>query len=216
MIIYMATNKINSHKYIGQTVKTLKRRKQDHILTAMREVTNMYFHRALRRYKPENFIWEILRECNNIEELNRLEVYYIGLYNTFNNGYNLTLGGGGSLGYLPSEETKQRMSKSNMGKNVGNQYAKGNTHTLPEETKQRMCKAGKGKHHHIGNKNPMYGKHHSTEVKQKISENSTIIKPVIINDRRFRSLAEAAKFMGVTYSTITRRIKKQTEGYRFV
>lgn len=49
------------------------------------------------------------------DKLSKEEIYYINLYDTFNSGYNSTLGGEGALGRVLSEETKQKISKSKIG-----------------------------------------------------------------------------------------------------
>ena len=57
-------------------------------------------------------LYEILEEryydnlSNCKEDLDRLESYYIGKYDSFNNGYNSTLGGDGNVGYKISDSTK--------------------------------------------------------------------------------------------------------------
>lgn len=112
MIVYKATNKIDGKSYIGQTVRDLKQRKQEHISRIRGQRTHSYFSKAIRKYGIGNFTWEILQKCDTIEELNRLEIYYIGLYDTFENGYNLTLGGKGHLGHKDSKETKIKKSKA--------------------------------------------------------------------------------------------------------
>ena len=50
------------------------------------------------------------------------EIYYIQELKSHvkeGNGYNLTLGGGGNLGWIPSEETKRNISVANKGKQLG-------------------------------------------------------------------------------------------------
>ena len=49
----------------------------------------------MRKYGIDNFSFEVLEECEQ-KDLNRLEEYYIQHYDTFYNGYNLTLGGDSS------------------------------------------------------------------------------------------------------------------------
>lgn len=127
-IIYKVTNKINNKLYIGQTTKELDVRITQHYNKMKIEKDNCYFYNAIRKYGKENFIWEIVCECNTRKELNEKEIYYIKEYNTFwkNNGYNLTLGGFGMNGYKQTEETKEKNRQSKLGKK----------HT--EETKQTM------------------------------------------------------------------------------
>jgi len=62
MIIYKATNKINGKCYIGQTVKTLARRKCDHLCRLRKGDRDHKFYLALRKYGQENFEWETLQE----------------------------------------------------------------------------------------------------------------------------------------------------------
>ena len=100
-IIYKATNVKTNKSYIGQTTQTLKKRQYQHINDAKKGRYNSYFHRTIRKYGPESFTWEILfeGECSS-NKLNDLEIFYIGYYDTFNNGYNLTIGGEGQSGQM--------------------------------------------------------------------------------------------------------------------
>lgn len=50
---------------------------------------------AMHKYGFENFFMEKITECP-IEDLNEMEQFYIKKYDTYNNGYNLTLGGDGT------------------------------------------------------------------------------------------------------------------------
>lgn len=92
-IIYIITNDLNSKVYIGQTKRTLGERWKEH----KREKCsinehNMLIKRAILKYGEQHFKVKELERCN-IEDLNAREIYYISLYNSYNNGYNLTRGG---------------------------------------------------------------------------------------------------------------------------
>ena len=106
MIIYKVTNLINNKVYIGQTIKTLEQRKNNHIKSANKE-NGFYFHKSLKKYGEENFKWQVICICPNIESLNEQEEYYITHYNSMNEGYNLTSGG---ENYTRSEKTKRKIS----------------------------------------------------------------------------------------------------------
>jgi hypothetical protein len=81
---------------------------------------------------------------------------------------NICNGGEGSPGWVPSEETKQKISSANKGK-AGLKGALhgmyGKTHSL--ESIAKMSKARKGVF--AGVNHPMYGKHHTDEAKAKVS-----------------------------------------------
>ena len=49
---------------------------------------------AIRKYGKENFSVEVVCNCSELE-LDRKEQEYIAYYDSYNNGYNLTLGGQG-------------------------------------------------------------------------------------------------------------------------
>lgn len=95
MIIYKATNIQNNKVYIGQTVGLLKNRINGHISESKRNVQNNKFHNAILKYGVDSFRWEIIDKANSKDELNKLEIFYINLYNSTKDeyGYNTQLGG---------------------------------------------------------------------------------------------------------------------------
>jgi group I intron endonuclease len=112
MIIYKATNKVNGKSYIGQTARSLDIRIKEHINDAKHNA-DYPFCKAIHKYGIENFTWEIIVDCGNSQKLlNEGEKFFIDGYNTkIPNGYNLTDGGEGNSGWIPSEKTRQRMRK---------------------------------------------------------------------------------------------------------
>lgn len=93
-LIYMATNKVNGKSYIGLTTGTLENRRKQHKSQAKR--VDGLFQRAINKYGWDNFSWEVLEDgIDSIDDLNKREIYYIDKYDTFNKGYNMTLGGEG-------------------------------------------------------------------------------------------------------------------------
>ena len=105
--IYLITNLINGKVYVGLTIREPEIRWQEHEYSGRNP--KYHFGYAIRSYGWENFKPEILAENIPIEELGDLEMYYIDLYDSYNNGYNSTKGGEGTLGHLRTEE--QRMAK---------------------------------------------------------------------------------------------------------
>ena len=84
--IYKITNNINGKIYIGQT-KNVKKRFKEHINAE----TNSAIHNAIKKYGKENFTFEIIE--GPIKNYNEREIYWIEFYNSYRNGYNLTIGG---------------------------------------------------------------------------------------------------------------------------
>ena len=109
MIVYKATNLINNKVYIGQTIYDLNSRRKSHTKQSSLKNGNNYFKNAINKYGVDEFKWEVIRICNNVNELNVWEQYYILYYNSINDGYNLQSGG---LNYIASESTKEKQSKS--------------------------------------------------------------------------------------------------------
>ena len=115
---------------------------------------NEYFYRAINKYGWDNFEHIVVARGLTEEEAKWIEIELIREWDTTNRdkGYNITKGGESANGYIPTEETRKKLSEAHKGK----------THT--EEHRKKVSEAKKGKN------NPMYGKHHSEEHRQKISE----------------------------------------------
>lgn len=108
-IVYKATSP-SGKVYVGITITTLKERIRLH-LRSVRKGSRLPFHEAIRKYKPENIIWEIIDNADRWNELCTLEKKYIKLFNSYKNGYNLTLGGEGTFGLKHDEEWCIKNSK---------------------------------------------------------------------------------------------------------
>lgn len=94
--IYFIINQITKERYVGQTTN-FSRRKAEH-LNKLKDNThlNPKLQSSVNKYGIENFIFEkIIFEDISKEELNQQEIHFINLFNSFNNGFNLTTGGTG-------------------------------------------------------------------------------------------------------------------------
>jgi len=106
MYIYKITNTINGKSYIGLKTKTVEE-SEDYY------GSGKLINQAIDKYGKENFTKEILeRNIDSYDILNDQEIYWIKRVNTFNKGYNLTKGGQGNLGRVVSKETRAKLSES--------------------------------------------------------------------------------------------------------
>lgn len=168
--IYLTTNLINNKKYIGKHIGSL----DDDYLGS-----GISIHRAIEKYKKENFKKEILYIAKDEEEMNLKEKYYISYYNAVEdpNFYNIADGGQGGYvtkGYTPEqrEEVNKKISESLKGEKHP-QYGK----PLSDEQKEKISKSLKEywteerrkerSEKYTGELNPMYGKHQTKESQEK-------------------------------------------------
>lgn len=135
MIIYRSINKLNGKSYVGKTEKTLETRKEWH-LSSVKQKSKFAFHRAIAKYGAESFEWVVLDTATSLEDLNNKERYFIKLFESFGpNGYNMTLGGEGQSGWVPSQETRKVWSEQRRGKTPWNAGKTTSKKTLTEEEK---------------------------------------------------------------------------------
>lgn len=92
--------------YIGRT-KNLKNRFLKYSRLLCEKQPKLY--NSFKKYGFDSHTMEILSLCDDEMELNRLEIYYIKHFNTYNNGLNLTEGGAG-MKKPHTNETKQKIS----------------------------------------------------------------------------------------------------------
>ena len=111
--IYIIENIINNKLYVGKTQYTIKERWKSHISDMKRNKGNSKLYNAITKYGIDNFTWEPIYQSKDGEHcLSVMESYFINEYDSFNNGYNLTLGGEGSLGRPTPETTKLKISQA--------------------------------------------------------------------------------------------------------
>lgn len=196
--IYLRTNLINGKQYVGQTID-FEERERD--WKYAKRYSGGIIDKARAKYGVENFETKVLNECNTIEELDQLEMYYIKELNTKTpNGYNLTDGGEGQSGFHHSEESRRKMSRSQMG------VRKGIPRT--EDVKKKISETMKGRKVSSG----MTGHKHSEESKKKMSVNRKGIpsshKTTVYQYKNgelvavYSSITEAAKSTGYGLSSI--------------
>lgn len=93
--IYKIINQVTGEKYVGQTTN-FSRRIENHFYQLQKHThRNQKLQEAYDKYGKEAFIVTKKRYDLTKDELNELEIKEIEKEDSFNNGYNLTRGGGG-------------------------------------------------------------------------------------------------------------------------
>lgn len=150
------------------------------------------FYKAIKKYGWDNIKHEILLKDISESEAKYAERYLIRWYKTHNNSYNITDGGDGTCGVIPSEKQIKHARSLWKGKK------------MPKEVCEKMSKSHKGMKL-------------TPEWKEaiRISKlgNHSGDKPVYQFDllgnliAKYRSSAEAAEMLGVTRGTVYRACK---------
>lgn len=177
--IYKTTNNINGKIYIGK--------KHSKIFLENYYGSGKLIKRAIEKYGLENFVVEIIEECNTLEELNNREIYYIEFFNShfsLGKGYNIALGGDGGnlIGMLPDIEynsfvldcKKRAKGKNNPNYGNGDKISGDKNPSKRPDVRKKLSKANSGKNNAMygkkGKLHPNYGKTQSEETKNKIKK----------------------------------------------
>src|ERR1039457_1426135 len=157
--LYKITNLLDQKVYIGQT-NSNNRWRQHKYNAKNPERTHQYIHRAMAKYKIENFIYEVIATCMTQEDANEIESILIKQYNSKNKnfGYNLTIGSdyGGH-----SEETREKLRKL-----MFNRLAtKGHPSLGQKRTPEQKENISKGRREH-----PVI---YTPEIRKRISESQS-------------------------------------------
>lgn len=174
--IYGIENLINGKIYIGSAIN-LARRKNKHFsnLRADKHI-NKHLQSAFNLYEEESFVFKILEHCES-KDLIKREQYYIDLYRSIRNLYNVRSIADSNLGIKFSDETKRKISEMHEGKHYPKLSEAKKRHIVSEETRKKISEARKGKHYspmseegrrHISE--AMKGKSKSEEHKKHMSE----------------------------------------------
>lgn len=217
--IYLLIDTRNGKKYIGKHNGNKKNYFTGGLIP----------NKIIKKHGKDVFDRVILHDnIEEIDELNMLEKFYIEKFNTYHEGYNLTMGGdgGGDWIYLKDESTVEEIAQR--------KSLKMKNRVFSEETKQKMSLAKKGiklsethreniKKAQSGENHPWYGKKHSDETKEKISRSKKGSKNKKLSDRMvgnvwnqvevsidgtiYTSISTAAKELGIAKKTIKNRLR---------
>lgn len=152
-IIYIYTSP-SGKSYVGQTVNE-SNRKSHHKCMAESD-SDFAFYRALRKHGLSNFKYRVLYEVWSnkkkvVEQLNKVEVFFISLYDTFTNGYNETSGGLGRVGRPLTKAARASIAakqKRHYEKNKDNFHLKAWYYKKNENTQEKHRYFGIESHKH--------------------------------------------------------------------
>lgn len=143
----------NGKKYVGITTTSFEERKASHI--SHMNTSGLAVHQALKTFFGRE-TWEVIASADSWKQLVKIEIEMIDKYKSHisNNGYNLTLGGDGTVGYTHSEEQKQKNRNSRI------QYFS------DKKNREKQSIANKIAHQ----KNPEQGMEHSKFQKKRFTD----------------------------------------------
>jgi group I intron endonuclease len=118
MIVYIATNTANGHEYVGMTTKTIEVRRKGHF-NDTRAGSPCAFHRALRKYGADAFLWQVVFEGTSREEIVAEEKRLIALRQPYYNS-RTCIGGEGLWGL--TLETRERIGNAKRGRKLSEEH----------------------------------------------------------------------------------------------
>ena len=189
--VYVHINKINGKMYVGQTCRKPEYRWDN----GNGYKNSRYFWRAICKYGWDNFDHEVVASNLTKEEADNFEKLLINKLDTMNQdkGYNMTMGGEGSVGCVLSEETRQKMSKSRMGRQVS------------AETRKKISEGHKGKRLSASTRNKL----REINIGKSAGSNNPSARAVYQIDKdtneiiaRFETMLEASLQTGASYTHI--------------
>ena len=114
--VYLITNTVNGKKYVGcilKDEKTIETRFKEHC----RQSRAPYLHSAIKKHGKESFSIHQIAAGVSPEQALTFEALLIAELNTKTpNGYNLTDGGKGSVGFSMPDSAKQKLRMSQLGR----------------------------------------------------------------------------------------------------
>lgn len=109
--IYGIHNLVNDKWYVGQAANIRMRWNAHRSLLSRGARDSIHLLRAWKKYGADAFEWVILEECP-VEELDQKEIEWINRKDSYRNGYNRTIGGGGCRGFSMPESAVQSRSET--------------------------------------------------------------------------------------------------------
>ena len=178
--VYKITSQSNGKLYIGFTKHTLKHRLSTHFRCAKKNsMLNNKFAKALLKYGLDNFIIELLFECNDKSKALEMEIFYINKYDTYKLGYNSTLGG---------EVGEPNKNHADFSGEKNPFYGKNHTEESRKKIGQREYKVGKDHMWH--------GVKHKSAFKE--GEDHPFSIQITIDGIKYGSIHQACKILNLS------------------
>ena len=239
--IYRIKNLKNKKCYYGSS-KNIEKRWRTHSNNLKNgKHHNIHLQRSWDKYGEDNFVFELVEECNETILL-ELEQKYLDLNPEFNIG--IKSSGGDNLTKNPNKEDIVRKMTQSVRKRyeLMSEDERKEKHSQPMDknpnwkggTSFKYCECGVkisptnnsciNCRDKSGEKNPFFGKQHTEETKQKLSEkrkgtyNGEQNIPIIIDNVEYRSAGEASKILNIPMVTIRWRVKsknKKFDNYKY-
>ena len=167
--------------------------------------TRSKFWNAICKYGWDNFDHIVIDELFTYSEVKLLEQIYILMFDSKDNGYNMTLGGDGSKGCHPSAETRAKIGFSARRENLSPEtrrklhecHLKEN---LSEETRRKLSESGKNRTTGF-----IKGSKHTEETKEKMrrAQDKYRLKVICLNSLEvFADANTASEFIDVSKQAI--------------
>lgn len=179
--IYIIKNKINSKVYIGQTCLSVHTRFMQHMKPSTCKQRGSYkIYNAVNKYGKENFYYEVIEENIDEAEIDEKEIYYITLYDSYENGYNSTRGADAkTISTIQDVEKFKKMYIENASyKKIASEF--------------NVCKSTIVR----------------TAAALGLKRVGKVAKEYLLNNKDIKTNKEMAKELGVSDYTITRAFKK--------
>lgn len=194
-VVYRALCSVTGKSYIGKSLY-FEKRKNDHRASAILGKRQTHFYSAIGKYGWDSFSWSILFESDDECLLFEKEKYFITFFDSYNNGYNSTLGGEGCSGHIPSLETRKKISEA------------GKNRIASPETRKRLSEAKSNISIETREKMSKAARNLSDDKRKKLSDAQPKKEIICIETGDiFPSLAEVARQMKVNSGNVCQSCK---------